>query len=95
MKTCTHCCLPETQDSIRFDANGVCTVCNQIKVKKEKIDWDKRMEMLHALCDRFRGKHAYDCVIPFSGGKDSTYTLWYLVEKMKMKPLVVSFDHGF
>jgi len=95
MKTCTQCCLPETQDSIRFDLNGVCTVCNQIKVKKEKIDWNKRMEMLQALCDRFRGKYAYDCLIPFSGGKDSTYTLWYLVEKMKLKPLVVSFDHGF
>jgi len=95
MKTCTKCCLPETQDSIRFDLDGVCTVCNQIKVKKEKIDWKKRGEMLDQLCERFRGKSAYDCVVPFSGGKDSTYTLWYLVTKMRMKPLVVSFDHGF
>lgn len=95
MKRCSKCCLPETQDSIRFDDEGVCTVCNQIKVKKEKVDWDQRKEMLHALCDRFRGKGAYDCVVPFSGGKDSTYTLYYLVEELKMKPLVVSFDHGF
>lgn len=95
IKTCSKCCLPETQDSIRFDAEGVCTVCNQIKVKKEVIDWDERMRMLHQLCDRFRGKADYDCVVPFSGGKDSTYTLWYIVEKLKMKPLVVSFDHGF
>lgn len=95
MKTCTKCCLPETQDSIRFDDNGVCNVCRQIEVKKEKIDWEERKKWLHELCDRFRGKGSYDCIVPFSGGKDSTYTLWYLVEELKMKPLVVSFDHGF
>ncbi|MBU0482011.1 MAG: N-acetyl sugar amidotransferase [Proteobacteria bacterium] len=95
MKRCSNCCLPETQDSIRFDENGVCTVCNQIKVKKEKIDWDQRKEWLLKLCERFRGKHGYDCIVPFSGGKDSTYTLWYLVTQLKLKPLVISFDHGF
>lgn len=95
MKRCGNCCLPETQDSIRFDENSVCSVCNQIKIKKEKIDWSQRKQWLKELCDRFRGKYAYDCVVPFSGGKDSTYTLWYLVREMNMKPLVVSFDHGF
>lgn len=95
MKRCTKCCAPETQDGISYDENGVCTICNQINVKKEAVDWDERHEMLLKLCDRFRGKGAYDCVVPFSGGKDSTYTLWYIVEKLKLKPLVVSFDHGF
>ena len=95
LKTCTKCWLPETQDSIHFDEKGVCNVCNQIKVKKETIDWKERNRMLHKLCNRFRGKQKYDCVVPFSGGKDSTYTLWYIVKKLDMKPLVVSFDHGF
>jgi len=95
LKRCSKCCLPETQDGIRFDQNGLCTVCNQINVKKEKVDWGERKRMLLELCDRFRGKHTYDCIVPFSGGKDSTYTLWYIVEKLRMKPLVVSFDHGF
>jgi len=95
MKVCSNCCLPETQDSIRFDDEGVCTVCNQIKVKNEVVDWDERGEMLDELCDRFRGKHEYDCVVPFSGGKDSTYTLYYIINELKMKPLVISFDHGF
>jgi len=95
MKRCSKCCLPETQDSIRFDQDGVCNVCNQILVKKAKINWEERKKWLNELCDRFRGKYAYDCIVPFSGGKDSTFTLWYLVEELKMKPLVVSFDHGF
>lgn len=95
MKRCTKCCAPETQDGISFDGQGACTICNQITVKQEAVDWDERHEMLLQLCDRFKGKGAYDCVVPFSGGKDSTYTLWYIVEKLKLKPLVVSFDHGF
>ncbi|MCC6642211.1 MAG: N-acetyl sugar amidotransferase, partial [Deltaproteobacteria bacterium] len=45
--------------------------------------------------DRHRGQHAYDCIVPFSGGKDSTFTLWYLVREKKLRPLVVRFDHGF
>jgi len=95
MKRCGKCCLPETQDSIRFDEKGICTVCKQIDVKKLKVDWEQRKELLLKLCDKFRGKHTYDCIVPFSGGKDSTYTLWYLVTQLGMKPLVVSFDHGF
>ncbi|MBW1697346.1 MAG: hypothetical protein JRH18_11725 [Deltaproteobacteria bacterium] len=78
LKTCSRCCLPETQDGIRFDENGVCNVCNQIKVKKEKIDWDQRRLMLDQLCDRFRGKGTYDCIVPFSGAKTalSPYGIW-------------------
>lgn len=94
MKRCSYCCAPETQDSIRYDEQGVCNVCNQI-LEKQSVDWEERGRMLRRLCDEHRGKHAYDCIVPFSGGKDSTYTLWYLCTQLNMKPLVVSFDHGF
>ena len=40
-------------------------------------------------------KYSYDCLVPFSGGKDSVFTLWYLVEVKKLRPLVVRFDHNF
>ena len=43
----------------------------------------------------YKGKYDYDCIVPFSGGKDSTFTLWYLVKVKKLKPLVVRFDHNF
>lgn len=35
----------------------------------------------------------YDCIVPFSGGKDSAFQLWYVVTQLKLKPLVVRFDH--
>ena len=95
MKTCSKCCVLETQDSIQFDAKGVCNVCKQVEVKKNTVDWVGRRKMLDEFIAHYRGKYQYDCIIPFSGGTDSTYTVWYLVEVCKLKPLVVSFNHGF
>lgn len=95
LKRCTRCALPETHESITFDGEGVCNVCRQVEFKQEHIDWSERQAQLRALIEEYRGKHAYDCIVPFSGGKDSAFTLWYLVKEFDLKPLVVSFDHGF
>lgn len=95
MKSCTRCLLPETADTITFDEQGVCGVCHQIDYRDEKIDWGQRLKMLQELCDQHRHKGDYDCIVPFSGGKDSTFQLWYIIKKLGMKPLVVRFDHGF
>ena len=51
--------------------------------------------MLDELIEEYRGKYEYDCIVPFSGGKDSTFTLYYLMKEYNIKPLVVQFDHGF
>ena len=95
MKSCTKCVMPESAESLGFDNSGVCTVCRQIEFKQTAIDWNAKLEEFHKIVDQVRGKHDYDCIVPFSGGKDSTFTLWYLVKKLKLKPLVVRFDHGF
>ena len=95
MKRCARCGLPETYETIQFDSYGVCNICRQHEYKKDKIDWSERKRMLDSLIQDYRGKCDYDCLIPFSGGKDSTYTLYYLVKEYKLKPLVVQFNHGF
>jgi N-acetyl sugar amidotransferase len=95
IKLCTKCVMPETAESLGFDNTGVCTVCRQIEYKHEAIDWNERLTRLGDLVTEYKGKHDYDCIVPFSGGKDSTFTLWYIVRKLGMKPLVVRFDHGF
>ena len=92
---CTRCVTPATNESATFDGAGVCSVCHQIDYKREKIDWAQRARELDDLIEAHRGHFDYDCIVPFSGGKDSTFTLWYLVTQKKMKCLVVSFDHGF
>ncbi len=95
MKYCTRCLMPETAESLTFDQEGVCSVCRQIEHKQSAIDWNARAEDLDEIVAKVRDKHDYDCIVPFSGGKDSTFTLWYIVKELRLKPLVVRFDHGF
>lgn len=95
MKRCVRCGLPETYETIEFDNDGVCNICRQQQFKQGKIDWDSRKKMLDDLVAEYKGKYDYDCLVPFSGGKDSTFTLQYLVKEYGLKPLVVQFNHGF
>lgn len=95
LKRCERCLLPETQETITFDKEGICNVCRQHEFKKEKIDWNKRKEDLMKLVEQYKGKGDYDCIVPYSGGKDSTFTVLYIVKELGLKPLVVCFDHGF
>lgn len=95
MKRCTNCVLPETHETIVFDDDGVCNICRNHKSKREEIDWNARKLQLDDLIAKYRGQGQYDCLVPFSGGKDSTWTLYYLIKEYGLKPLVVRFDHGF
>ncbi|KJV07744.1 ATPase, partial [Elstera litoralis] len=95
MRICSRCMMPETAETLGFDEQGVCSVCRQIEVKQDQIDWNQRGQDLDTLIEQYRGKYDYDCIVPFSGGKDSAFTLWYLVKVKKLKCLVVRFDHGF
>lgn len=96
MKYCTKCVLPDTHETIKFDEKGVCNICRQAEQKHLDIDWDERGEMLKQVINKYKDKGQYDCIIPFSGGKDSAFQLWYCVKKLKLKPLVVRSDHwGF
>jgi len=94
MLRCNRCLLPYTHETIRFDSNGICSICLNYE-QKSKLDWGEKSEQLNSILNNVRGKYDYDCIIPFSGGKDSTFTLLYAVKNLKLKPLVVSFDHGF
>ena len=95
MRFCTRCLMPETAETLTFDEGGVCSVCRQIEHKQSVIDWEARGEELDGILASVRDRHDYDCIVPFSGGKDSTFTLWHLVTQKRLKPLVVRFDHGF
>ena len=92
MRHCVRCLLPETYDTVMFDEEGVCSVCRQIE-KRNEIDWVARRQQLDEVCAEFRDKGQYDCIVPFSGGKDSVFQLWYIIKELKLKPLVFRFDH--
>lgn len=99
LKRCTRCVMPETWAGISFDEQGVCNLCREYE-KQVNIDWEQRICMLKKILEKYK-KYAkskgnkYDCIVGFSGGKDSTYTLLAAKKKYGMRPLVVTFDHGF
>jgi N-acetyl sugar amidotransferase len=81
----------EPKPTIGFDEEGVCSACRFAERKEKFIDWKTREEELLELCDRHRSKDGrYDCVVPGSGGKDSTFTAHVLKYKYGMNPLTVT-----
>lgn len=96
MIKCEKCLLPETYDTIEIaDDRKSCNLCKASESRNNNTNWDKKKKQLDSIIEKYRGKYEYDCIIPFSGGKDSTYALYYLVNEYKLKPLVVRFDAGF
>lgn len=96
LERCSRCTLPITWETVYFDEDGVCNICKNWDTKQKTINWEEREKQLLEIFKEAKERHGtYDCVVPFSGGKDSTYTLWAIVRKYGLKPLVVSFDHGF
>ncbi len=95
MKHCYKCLLPETHETIKFDNKGSCNICSNQSFKQKNINWIKKKRELKSIISKYKGKYDYDCIVPFSGGKDSTWTLYYLIKEFGLKPLVVRFDHGF
>jgi N-acetyl sugar amidotransferase len=95
LQRCLRCGLPETYETIEFDPSGVCNICRSAAFKQTQIDWAVRKKLLDEIVGRYRGKYDYDCIVPFSGGKDSTFQLYYLCKEYRLKPLVVRFNHGF
>lgn len=79
MKICKKCIMADTRPRLKFDEKGVCAACEWSEIKKTQINWEERYKELHDLCDMIRGKQQYDCIVPVSGGKDSTY----VADKMK------------
>jgi N-acetyl sugar amidotransferase len=90
MKYCTRCMMPETRPRIQFDEDGVCNACRWASEKKDAVDWSVRWKELEDLCDKHRKRKGFDCLVPVSGGKDSSYVALMMKERMGMHPLCVT-----
>ena len=91
--------MPETTEGIEFDENGICTACTSSE-QKMHINWNERREMLESLLEKAKkdakkNDSPYDCIVPISGGKDSTYQLHVLVKVYKLRVLAVTFSHNW
>jgi N-acetyl sugar amidotransferase len=73
LRYCTTCVMPETKPDLSFNDQGVCSACQSF-MNRQAVDWGARRLELERILERYRAKNAerWDCVIPVSGGKDST-----------------------
>jgi len=90
LKRCTKCILPETMPFIKFDEDGVCNYCHNYKPR----NIPKPKEELFELVEPYRRKEGPDCIVPFSGGRDSSYALHLIVNELKMTPIAYTYDWG-
>lgn len=91
MKYCISCFYPDTKPDLVFDKNGKCSSCISFE-QRNHIDWEKRKAEFLILVNKMKSERTidgYDCVVPVSGGKDSTWQVLKILE-YGLKPLCVN-----
>lgn len=96
LKYCQRCCMPETNEGMAFDAMGICRACRAAE-EKMHINWEEREKELWEILDwaKANAEGGYDCLVPISGGKDSTYQLHLITKKYGLRPLAVTHSHNW
>jgi len=96
MQACKKCVLNERFPGISFDEEGVCNFCRTSRSADQRLSIrDKYEAKFKQLIQENKGKGSYDCLVAYSGGKDSTYTLHLLRERYDLRCLAYSFDNWF
>ncbi|MFL2913058.1 MAG: glucosamine 6-phosphate synthetase, partial [Opitutales bacterium] len=87
---CSKCILPETMPYIHFDTGGVCNYCNSYTPR----NIPRSKQELFKLVESYKRNLGNDCIVPFSGGRDSSYALHLAVKELNMKPVAYTYDWG-
>ena len=90
MRYCKRCVMPDTKPDLQLDEEGVCNACRSYE-RRTEVNWEARREEFDAILARYRSKNKkrWDCIVPVSGGKDSTYQVIRMLE-LGMNPLCVT-----
>ncbi len=91
--TCKTCLLPTNYLNIKIDDEGICNHCREFNTT-DYLGAEKLLQDIQPAL-RLNTSKKYDCVVGFSGGRDSTYLLWYIVKILKLRPLAVFSDDLF
>ncbi len=90
IRRCTKCILPETMPYIHFDEKGECNYCKNYKIRNKP----KPKEELLDLVKPYRKESGLECIVPFSGGRDSCYGLHLIMKELDLNPVTYTYDWG-
>ena len=86
---CIRCVMPSTKPDLHIDEQGVCNACRAYESRKN-VDWIARKNELTSILEKYRSKDGgWDCVVPVSGGKDSTFQVIRVLQ-LGLNPLCVT-----
>ena len=87
---CKHCVMPSTKPDLQLDEDGVCNACRSYENRKD-VDWNARQNELLQVLNKYRvgSRSNWDCIVPVSGGKDSTYQVVRMLQ-LGLNPLCVT-----
>lgn len=87
---CRRCVMPDTKPDLHLDEAGICNACRSYESRKA-VDWDQRHEDLVKVLEKYRRPAGdnWDCIVPVSGGKDSTYQVVRMLQ-YGLNPLCVT-----
>lgn len=87
---CKNCVMPDTKPGLQLDEHGVCSACRSYE-KRAEVDWDSRHQDLLKVLEKYRRPDGsnWDCIVPVSGGKDSTYQVVRMLQ-LGLNPLCVT-----
>lgn len=97
MNHCARCLYPENHPlGITFDKDGVCSGC-RIHEEKDQLDWSSRLETLKKITRNYKNitRSSHDCIIPISGARDSYFIVDFVVNELKLKPLLVNYNSHY
>ncbi len=82
--------MPDTKPDLQLDTEGVCNACRSYE-RRNEINWDERKRELLQILEKYRQPDGsnWDCIVPVSGGKDSTYQVIRMLQ-LGMNPLCVT-----
>lgn len=91
IKRCSKCLLPITMPFIKFDAEGICNYCHNYKLRNKP----KPKEELFNIVEAYKSRdNKADCIVPFSGGRDSCYGLHLIINELGLRPITYTYDWG-
>ena len=89
---CRRCLMPSSRPRIGMSDEGICNAC-LYAAQKPRIDWPARRDEFLRLIEPSRSRDgAWDCVVPWSGGKDSSTIAYRLKHEFGLHPLLVTFS---
>jgi len=93
IKYCKKCLMPNSRPRIVFNSEGICNACLYSEEKYQDINWEDRKKEFLSILEKYKSTDGtWDCVVPWSGGKDSSSIAYKLKYEYNMNPLLVTFS---